>query len=197
MLKIGKTARIFLAGGILVIAYAAMLNSYFRQAEEPDLINQDFNSVRILLSKVNPEEFASKQMNLESQIAQAESELLDSKDMLYHSIESSEVIDNIFILAAANEVDIQRIGSSIIERKQQGDITYSALSVTSFIHGYVPNILELMRQLSNEFPTIIIETVGMELSGSSNTTSANTTSANTTDKPLVNINMFIHTIADE
>ncbi len=168
-MKISKTAWTVLAIGIFVVVAASLLMAYFQEGQEQSRLSQELSSVEILLAKqwakFSSEELPSQQSQLERQLALAESKLNNAKAGLRQPIESIETTDTFFEIAEANEVEIVEISKvEIVEISPPGwpeedtdEVNFSAMSLTIKIEGDVPDLVDFISELSQQFPTSVYE----------------------------------------
>ena len=185
MLKLSKTAWTILVGGTIIILAAILLISYFQQGQEQDRLSMELSSIQILLAKQSDrssaEELPAKQSELESQLAQAESQLNIAKANLRQPIESIDITDTLFEIAETSEVEIVEISDvAIIETSPPGltseeleelgeepeelkELSFFALSFLVTAEGDVANLVDFVFELNQQFPTGVIESVKIEV----------------------------------
>jgi len=168
-MKLGKTARIFLVSGIVVVLFASLGMTYYQQVKEQSRLTQELSSAELLLvkqlAKYPPEEFSNQKKELEIKLARTGLRLEDVKANLRQSIESIETTDTLFEVAQTFKVEIVAIESPGVTTRDLEWVTYSILSLTATVEGDMPNLIDFIRELSEKFPTGVVESVKIEVPG--------------------------------
>ena len=159
MFKLSRTALIFLVTGVLVIILAGLSMVYSQEIQEQSQLNEQLTLARFRLEKYPAQELASQKAELETRLAEAETELRLTKIGLYYSIQSIEASDALFDLAEASLVEVIKIDSTGVGDKQIGEVPLSALSLTVTVEGEVLNLVDFVFNWIKEYPTGIVESV--------------------------------------
>ena len=163
-IRITRTSWILLAVGIFVILVSSLGAAYGVQQSEKNRLDEELSLAQLRLAKYSPDELSAQQEELESQLAQIESEVTANKAHLSPSIENIEVIEALFVaLAEATSVEVVEINSSNLASKKVEEATFSALPLNVTIEGDVPNLISFVRELSQEFPTNVVESIKMSI----------------------------------
>jgi len=163
-IRLSRTSWILLAVGIFVILVSSLGAAYGVQQNEKNRLDEELSLAQLRLAKYSPDELSAQQEELESQLAQIESEVTANKAYLSPSIENIEVIEALFVaLAEATSVEVVEINSSSLTSKKVEEISFSALPFTVRVEGDVPNLLRFVRELSQKFPTNVVESIKMNI----------------------------------
>jgi len=163
-IRLSRTSWVLLAVGIFVILVSSLGAAYGVQQNEKTRLDEELSLAQLRLAKYSPDELSAQQEELESQLVQIESEVTANKAYLSPSIENIEVIEALFVaLAEATSVEVVEINSSSLTSKEVEEATFSALPLNVTIEGDVPNLLSFVRELSQEFPTNVVESIKMNI----------------------------------
>ena len=163
-MKLSKASWLLLIGGIVIIIFASLGTARFQQAREQDQLDEELSLTKQRLEEPQLEDLSTQQEELESQLAQIESEVATIKNHLSPSIENIEVIEALFVaLAETTSVEVVEINSSSSTSKKVEEISFSALPFTVRVEGDVPNLISFVGELSQEFPTNVVESIKMSI----------------------------------
>ena len=163
-MKLSKASWLLLIGGIVIIIFASLGTARFQQAREQNQLDEELSLTKQRLDELQLEVLSTQQEELESQLVQIESEVATIENHLSSSIENIEVIEALFVaLAEATSVEVVEINSSSLTSKKVEEISFSALPFTVRVEGDVPNLLRFVRELSQKFPTNVVESIKMSI----------------------------------
>jgi len=191
-MRLGKKARIFLAGGIFAVLMASLIMAYSQQGQEQIQLSQELSLAQLLLEKQSDglvhEELSFLQKGLESRLARAESTLNTAKKELRQSIESTEVTGTLFKVAETHNVEIIGISSPGVTSEELEGVSLSILSLTAVVEGDVSNLISFIIELSQQFPTSVDSSVEILLP-----TGADQPVETGVETPTASIELRIHT----
>ena len=164
-MKLSKKVWIFLAIGILVILVASLSTVYSQQGLAQSQLNQELSSAGLRLKKYLSEPPSSQKEELESQLAQAQSQLEATKTSLSQSIESIENTDTLFDIAEDCDVEIIGISSSFMDSESLENIGYSVLPLDVNIRGDMPNLIDFIHKWTEQYPTGVVTSVEITVPG--------------------------------
>ena len=154
-MKLGKKARIILAGGIFIVLMASLFMVYSQQGQERSRLSDELSLVQLALTRFSPEKLSSQQKVLESRLTRTESELGTAKDKLRQSIESIEVTDTLFEVAETHSVEIIGIESPGVTSEELEGVSLSILPLTVVVEGDVSHLNDFILELGEKFPTSV------------------------------------------
>ena len=159
MKKLSRKALIFLGVGILVIfgASLGMLNS--QETEEQSRLSQELDVIQLRLDTHSPDEFSFQQRELEWRLAQTEVQVNSAKDRLRQSVDSIEVTETLFEVAADNGVEMVEISSPGLSSEDLDSGVYSVLLLTAVVEGDVSHLVDFVLAVGRKFPVGVIESV--------------------------------------
>jgi len=187
-MRLGKKARIILAGGIFVVLMASLFMVYYQQGQERSRLSQELSLVRLTLARFSPEKLSAQQRVLESRLTRTELELATAKNKLHQSIKSIEVTDTLFEVADTHNVEIIGIDSPGVTSEELEGVSLSILSLTAMVEGDVSNLVDFIIELSEQFPTSVDASVEILFP-----TSAEGTVETGVETPTASIELRIHT----
>ncbi len=174
-MRLSKTARAFLAGGILAVLLISLFMAYSQQGQEQDQLSQELSAVQLLLAKQSAQsslqKLSSQQRELESQLAQVELQVDTAKTNLRQSIESIEVTDTLFEIAETSaveiieisSVDIVEVSSEVVTGEDIREIVFTTLLLKAKVGGDIPNLLVFFSELSERFPTSVDDLIDINV----------------------------------
>lgn len=166
-MKLGKTARMFLAGGIFVVLAAILGMAYLQQGQEQSRLSQKLSTVQTVLdkqlAKFPPEAFASQQSELQSQLTRAKLELYTAETRLRQSIESIKISDACFEVADATGVEVILIDSPGVTSEQLEEVSFSVLTFTVTVEGNLANQTDFILELSDRFTADVVDLLDVDV----------------------------------
>lgn len=188
-MKLSKKAWIFLAVGIFVIAVASLNMAATQQGQEQSRLDEELSLAQQRLKKLASQQPSIQPEELESQLAQVEAQLKTAKASLAQSIQSIEVTDTLFEVAETYGVEIIDIESPGVTSLTLEGLTCSALTLIVTAEGDVDNLINFVLELSEEFPTGVVESVEINVPEVSEETEEEVE----TVKPSANLKLCIYT----
>jgi len=188
-MKLSKKAWIFLAVGIFVIAVASLNMAATQQGQEQSRLDEELSLAQQRLKKLASQQPPTQPEELESQLAQVEAQLKNAKANLSQSIQSIEVTDTLFEVAETYGVEIIDIESPGVTSSTLEGLTCSALMLIVTAEGEVDNLINFVLELSQEFPTGVVESVEINVPEVSEETEEEVE----TVKPSANLTLCIYT----
>lgn len=185
-MKLSKTAWILLATGIFIVVVVRLNMTHFQQVEEQSRLYQELSLAQMRLNNSPAQQLASQQREQESWLAQTESQLKAAKANLRQSIKSIEVTHALFKVAETCGVEITQVSSLGQTTKALEGVTLSVLSLTARAEGDMPDLINFILELSKEFPTGVVESVGID-------EPKVTGEEEELGKPSANLKLLIHT----
>lgn len=157
IIKLSKRAWIYIAIGIFVILCTSLGVAYVQQSMRQSRLNQELSFAQLMLAKQSSQALSSQHTELESRLAQTESQLEDAKVKLDRPVESIEVTDALFDLARDCGVDVTQLRHLELSAKMLEELDCSVLSLMVEVEGDVPELIKFVLELSGEFPTGIVD----------------------------------------
>ena len=159
MKKLSRKALILLGVGIIIIFGASLGMLHSQETEGQSRLSQELDVIELRLKKYSPDEFSFQIREFEWRLAQAEVQVDSAKDRLRQSVDSIEVTETLFEVAADNGVEVVEISSPGLSSQELEDSVYSALSLAAMVEGNVSNLVDFVLAVGRKFPTGVIESV--------------------------------------
>ena len=156
-MKISKTSWLILSIGIFLVVLAGLGLTRSQQLQAQSQLDEELDVAEMRLSKLGVEELRLKQEELQRQLDERIAELAEAKDKMRQTVESIDVTDEFFEIARSCEVVIMSISSSSIRDDKLEDITCSAITIDATAEGEVPNLINFVIKLNNDFTTGIVK----------------------------------------
>ena len=161
MIKLSTTSWIFLIIGIFGILVLSLNVAESQQSQEQDQLNEEIALVQKRLGKYPVQQISAQKEELESQMAEAESQLKVDKVGLYWSTESIEASDALFEVAEASLTEVTGISSPGVTTEELEGVTFSVLPLTVTIEGDVLNLVAFIYKWTHEYPTGVVQSVAI------------------------------------
>ncbi|UCD53827.1 MAG: hypothetical protein JSU76_02655 [Dehalococcoidia bacterium] len=158
MKKLSRKAGILLGVGILVVFGASLGMLHSQETEEQSWLSQELDVIQLRLKKHSPDEFSFQQRELEWRLAQTEVQVNAAKDRLRQSVDSIEVTETLFEVAADNGVEMVEISSPGLSSEDLDSGVYSILLLAVVVEGNVSSLVDFILEVGRKFPTSVIET---------------------------------------
>lgn len=159
MKKLSRQALILLSVGILVIFGASLGMLHSQETEEQSRLNQELDVSQLRLDKYSPDEFSFQQRELEWQLARTEVQVNSAKDRLRQSVDSIEVTETLFEVAADNGVEMVEISSPGLSSEDLDSGVYSVLLLAAVVEGDVSHLVDFVLAVGRKFPIGVVESV--------------------------------------
>ena len=161
MIKLSTTSWIFLIIGIFGILVLSLNVAESQQSQEQDQLNEEIALVQKRLGKYPAQQISAQKEELESRMAEAESQLKVDKVGLYWSTESIEASDALFEVAEASLTEVTGISSPGVTTEELEGATFSVLPLTVTIEGDVLNLVDFVYKWTHEYPTGVVQSVAI------------------------------------
>ena len=156
-MKLGKTSWLILIVGILIIAFGSLGFTRAQQVDQQGQLDNELSVAEKRLANLQLRDLQNEKLNLDQQLEQAQFQLKTAKDALRQPIESIEVIDALFEIAAASNVVITDISSSGISRDKLQKIDISVSKLNIGVRGTVLDLITFVTNLNTDFAAGVVE----------------------------------------
>ncbi len=150
MMRLGRTARLVLGGGVLVIVFVTLFVVYARQSGEQEQLEGSLAGAQTQLTQL-----ISGRASLESQLTQKESELAQAKALLNSSqtsfprleasIEYDEVLSDI---ADLHNLEIESMSAEEPREMEIEGIFFTVIAFEVGVRGAVNSILGMVNDIA-------------------------------------------------
>lgn len=166
-MKFGKTAQLLLAIGIFAIGAIFLYRMNLERQAVHEELDTQLAATQLLLPKLSSdkEELESRLNRLQSELAQAETSLGESKAKFPASVENIDYVELLFEMAQARDLELMSLTTSGPVIQVVEDIGYEVTSFNLEVKGKVSDILDLVNVIATdeEFTTATVELVAIKV----------------------------------
>lgn len=181
--RISKTTRIVLAVGILVVVLLTLGMAYRGQLEEQSRLNNEIFTARQEATSIPLTQLSATQADLTAQLSASDAEIASDKDILKQSTDVIKVADTLLQIADKNKVALTGISSIGLGDQTVEKVTCNTLPLTLKVEGGMPDIIQFILDMNENFPTGVIKTMDVTVYD---------TAQNPDKLPTANINLIIY-----
>jgi len=161
--KLSKTVCMVLIIGVLVVAFGILGVARANQVQEQQRLEDELSMAETRLSKIQIQELRSQKDELEEQMEKVVSELGATRDNLRQSIDSITVVESLFAVAEASGVEITDVSSTPLSSGNLEGVECSTIQLSMNVDGDVPNLIDFVISLNNDFVTGVVRAVQMDI----------------------------------
>ena len=162
-MKLGKISWLILTAGIFIITFASLGVARFQQLDEKDQLSGELAVAQHRLGKFQLKQLDSQKQELEQQLDKATAQLETAKNEISQPIESITVTDSLFDIARACGVEVTDIISSDLTDGELAGIPSSVINLSIRVEGYVPDLINFVSKLNNDFAVGVVSSVKMNI----------------------------------
>ena len=162
-MKLGKKSLLVIAIGIFAIALVGLWLVYSQQLTQKEELAGNLNTAQLKLNGFNNEPLSRRQDELEWQLDQVRSQATAAREMFTRPVNSIIVSDHLFEIAAANSVNITAISSSGQAEEELAGLFLPLLPLSVTVTGNMTDLAGFITRLSDDYPTCLIRTAGMNI----------------------------------
>lgn len=157
-LRLSKASWLILSAGIFIVVLAGLGVTRSQQLKEQTQLEEELNLTTMRVEQLQATELRPQYEELLQRVEEGEAQLKDAKDRMRQTVESVDVTEKFFIIAEYCGVTIMRMNTTPISKHSVESVECSTISVTTFVEGEVPNIIDFIISLNDGFTTGYIET---------------------------------------
>jgi len=169
-LKISKVGWLILSAGIFVVVLAGLGITRSGQIKEQGKLGTDLATYQMRLDKVDTTQGQIQLDELKQQLADSEQQLTDVKNKLHQKIKSVDVTDKFFEIAGYYHVNVTIMGTTTIAKDNYQGVPCSIISLTGSANGDLPNIINFIAGLNNNFNTGFVQSAQIAISENATST---------------------------
>lgn len=162
-LKLSKTSRVFLSTGILVVILGSLGLTRSQQIGTQKKLDEELSLAQMRIDKLPTKQLQQQKEELERKLEESLSQLDIAKESLQQPVESDDVIEEFFAIADSCRVGIANIAASNIRTSQLENVDCRTILINSSVKGKLPNLIDFVISLNNDFTTGIVNTVGISI----------------------------------
>lgn len=174
MLKLSKTAWFIIGLGIPALIIAGLVTMHSQKLDEKDQLAEELAKAQLRLNQFQMDQLYQQQQELDTEIADYDTQLAAVKAKLAQPIDSISSSDTLFRIAHGSGVEITGFSSP---GPGPGDLNGISCTVNTFnisAEGTVLTLIDFVISLNNDLTTGLVRSVGMGISPASDNTSDNT-----------------------
>jgi hypothetical protein len=166
-LKLSKTSWLILAAGIFVVVLAGLGIARSQQLSEQGRLDEELSFSQMSLDNLQIDELQFQLEELQQTAEEEQLQLDEAVQLLDQTVVSVEVTDEFFAIAESCGVLVVNLNTSpILPNKYEG-IGLSATSLNAAVEGAVPNLIDFVESLNNDFTTGLIKFTQIDIPPSS------------------------------
>ena len=162
-MKLSKTSWLILSVGIFLVVVAGLGLTRSQQIQEQDQLDEELSIAEMRLNKLEVKQLHQQQEELQERLDESIIQLMAAKDRLRQTVESIDVTDEFFAIAQACNTTVMSISTSSIKSDTLEDIDCSVIQINAQVEGELPNLINLVISLNNDFTTGIVESAQMSI----------------------------------
>jgi hypothetical protein len=166
-LKLSKTSQIFLSVGIFVVIAASLGWTRSKQLDEQNQLDEELSVVEKRVDNIQVKPLRQKYDELQGQLDASTTQLTAVKDNLRQPVESIDVTDEFFAIAYSCGVEVTSVSTSVIKSEKLGNITCAMIALNAGVTGEVPNLINFVTRLNDDFTTGIVKSAQISIPESS------------------------------
>lgn len=160
-INLSKTSWIILSVGVFVVVLAGLGVTYSQQIKEKNELQGELAVTDLRLEKLNIVELQQQESQLLEEIEAETTELESALARIHQNIESIDVTNTCYLLASQNGVEVIGIGSTETESAEIEDLGLSKITLNISVSGPLPDIMDYITDLNDEFITGHVVSVQM------------------------------------
>lgn len=152
-MKLSKRGWIITAMAVFIIVTASLAAIYFQQSQRQEELDNQLVQVQTDLENTQVTKLISDKAELVVKLEEATVRLETVKGTLTSRIENSAVIETLFDVAAAHNLEIIELTSSVPSKQNLAGVNFSAILLTTRVKGNTSNVIDFVIDLNDRFNT--------------------------------------------
>jgi TolA-binding protein len=166
-LKLSKTSWIILAAGLFIVVMAGLGITRSQQLQEQGRLDDELGISQQSLANLQITDLQLQLDELQQTAAQEQLQLDETQKQLEQTVVSVDVTDEFFSIASnCGVMVINLITSPIVPNIYEG-IGLSTTSLNAAVEGALPNLIDFVERLNNDFTTGLIKSTQIDIPPSS------------------------------
>jgi hypothetical protein len=160
-INLSKTSWIILSVGVFIVVLAGLGVTYSQQIKEKNELQDELAVTDLRLEKFNIAELQQQESQLLEEIEAETAKLESALAEIQQTIESIDVTGTCYLIASQSDVEIIDISSTEIGNAEMGELGLSKIALSVGVTGSLPNIVDYIAELNDNFTTGHVVTVQM------------------------------------
>jgi hypothetical protein len=169
--KLSKTSWVILSAGVFVVVLAGLGLTHSQQVKERTQLEEELTVTEMRLDKLDTSGLEKQYDDLKTQLEEKLAQLNDVKYVLRQPIESIDVTDEFFVVAAQENVEVITISSTSLTKEKFSGVSCTAISLMGTVTGELDDIIDFIINLNNDYTTGYIRSAQITIG--ENTVTAN------------------------
>jgi len=171
--KLSKTSWVILSAGVFVVVLAGLGLTHSQQLQERGQLEDELMVTQMRLDKLDISGLEKQYNDLQTQLEERLAQLNDVKYVLRQPIESIDVTDEFFVVAAQENVEVANISSTSLTKEKFNGVSCTAISLMSTVTGELDDIIDFIISLNSDYTTGYIRSAQIIISEDIVTTNIN------------------------
>lgn len=151
--KLSKTSWVILSAGVFVVVLAGLGLTHSQQVQERTQLEDELMVTQMRLDKLDVSGLEKQHNDLQTQLEEKLAQLNDVKYVLRQPIESIDVTDEFFVVAAQENVEVVNLTSTSLTKEKFSGVSCTAISLMSTVTGELDDIIDFIISLNNDYTT--------------------------------------------
>jgi hypothetical protein len=162
-LKMSKAGLLIIAAGAFIVVLAGLGMTQYGQASEQDRLKEELAFSTMRLNNLGLGPLQDQLEGLQSKLEVSQDQLQEAKNKLDRTVVSVDVTDEFNMIANANDVIIDNIGTAKIQVGAYANISCSMTTINAAVDGDLEHIISFITGLNNGFTTGFVSSVQIEI----------------------------------
>ena len=174
-IKLSKTSWLILSAGLFIVVLAGLGITRSQQLQEQSKLEEELGISQKILDKIQIADLRQQSDELQQKIEEEQLQLADAKNRLDQTVVSVEVTDEFYSIAEYCNVLVTNMGTTPIQPNEYESIGLYTTSLNLEAIGELPDLINLVLSLNNDFTTGVVKSFQITIppSSSNETPSAN------------------------
>ncbi|MFA5308084.1 MAG: hypothetical protein WC370_01180 [Dehalococcoidales bacterium] len=154
---------IILSAGIFVVVLAGLGITRSGQVKEQGKLGTDLSAYQMRVNNMDTTQFQIQMEELTQQLEDTEQQLAEVKNKLRQQINSVDVTDKLYEIAAYYGVEVTVMGTSQIGSDNYQGVPCAVISLRATAAGELTDIIDFIAGMNNNFSTGFIQSVQIKV----------------------------------
>jgi hypothetical protein len=169
-IKLSKTSWLILAAGVFVVVLGSLGITRTQQLSEKNKLDEDLRASTQLLEKLQTTDLRQQLDDLQQKVEEAEVLRDEAAERLNQTVVSVDVADELFDIAEYSGVVVKSLTTAPIRSSPYQGIGLDMTSMHVVAEGDVPDLVDFVVSLNNDYTTGLIESFQISIPEANNLT---------------------------
>ena len=166
-IKLSKTSWLILSAGLFVVVLAGLGITRSQQLQEQKKLEEDLSLSQKSLDKIQVTDLRQQSDEIQQRMQDEQFQLDEAKKRLNQTVISVDVTDEFFSIAEYCNVVVEGMGTTPIQPNQYENIGLSTTALHVEVTGELPDLINLVTSLNNDFTTGLVKSFQITIPPSS------------------------------